>query len=89
MLKDKLDKLANRQKGEELCLLGIAMSKMSKEDLSSFVNVMQSDASATDIMDVLKQEGIGGFGMSHLREKRRLCFSENQPCYCLKNILGE
>ncbi len=49
MLKDKLDKLANKQKGEELCLLGIAMSKMSKEDLSSFVNVMQSDASATDI----------------------------------------
>mgnify|MGYP003336505447 CR=1 FL=1 len=89
MLKDKLDKLANRQKGEELCLLGLAMSKMSEEDFASFVNVMRSDASATDIMEVLKQEGIGGFGMSHLREKRRLCFSDNQACFCLKTISEE
>lgn len=89
MLKDKLDKLATKQKGQEMCLLGIAMSKMEPEDFAAFVNVMRSEASATEIMEVLRQEGITGFGMSHLREKRRLCFSENETCFCLKTITGE
>lgn len=85
MLKDKLEKLSVRQKNEKLCALGIEMSKMGSEDLDSFVKAMHSDASANEIMAVLQEEGMANFGITHFRDKRRVCFSESSPCFCIRN----
>jgi hypothetical protein len=89
MLKDKLEKLSVRQKNEKLCALGIEMSKMSSDDLDSFVKAMHSDASSNEIMMVLQEEGMANFGITHFRDKRRICFSESSPCFCIRNASNQ
>lgn len=89
MLKDKLEKLSVRQKNEKLCALGIEMSKMNKEDLDSFLKAMYSDASSSEIMMVLQEEGLANFGLTHFRDKRRICFSESSPCFCIRNASNQ
>lgn len=84
MLKDKLEQLAVQPKGQALCAVGAEMVKMNKEDLDSFINAMCSQASSADILKVLKEEGINSFGISHLRDKRRQCFSPDNPCPCIQ-----
>lgn len=86
MLKDKLEQLAARPKGQELCAVGTEMVKMSKEELDSFINAMCSQASSADILKVLKEEGINSFGISHLRDKRKQCFTSDNPCPCLQKV---
>lgn len=85
MLKDKLEKLSVRKKNEKLCALGIEMANMSSEDLDSFLKAMYSDASSNEIMMVLQEEGLANFGITHFRDKRRMCFSESSPCFCILN----
>lgn len=86
MLKDKLEQLAARPKGQELCAVGTEMVKMSKEELDSFINAMRSQASSADILKILKEEGINSFGISHLRDKRKQCFASDSPCPCLRKV---
>lgn len=84
MLKDKLNQLVIAPKKRGLCALGSEMAKMDREELDSFVNAMMSQVSSPAIMEVLKEEGITSFGVSHLREKRRQCFVSEEGCACLE-----
>lgn len=85
MLKDKLTLIASsggQTKGS--CLLGSAMSNMDSETLDAFIAAMQSTASAVQIMEVLKEEGVASFGITHLRDKRTRCFKSGEECPCIK-----
>lgn len=84
MLKDKLTLLADYgRKRDGVCLLGKAMREMDKETLEAFILAMKSDASAPQILDVLQEEGLVAFGITHFRDKRRECFRSNAGCTCI------
>jgi hypothetical protein len=84
MLKDKLIAVSNDENNRTLCSLGQSMTSMDKETLTAFVKAMKSNASSIQIMKILKEEGLGSFSMTHLRDKRRQCFMENSECFCIK-----
>lgn len=84
MLKDKLALLANSgRKRDGVCLLGKAMQEMDKETLGAFILAMKSDASAPQILEVLQEEGLVTFGITHFRDKRRECFKSDTGCTCI------
>lgn len=84
MLKDKLTLLADKgSRREGICLLGRAMQQMDKETFDAFLLAMKSDASAPQIFDVLKEEGLVSFGITHFRDKRRECFRSEEGCACI------
>jgi hypothetical protein len=84
MLKDKLIAVSVKESNKSLCSIGQSMSSMDKETLDAFIKAMKSGASSIQIMKILKEEGIGSFGMTHLRDKRRECFKEDSECFCIK-----
>jgi hypothetical protein len=84
MLKDKLLAVSEKDKNSSLCSIGQSMASMDKETLAAFIKAMKSGASSIQIMEVLKEEGIASFSMTHLRDKRRQCFGENSECFCIK-----
>jgi hypothetical protein len=84
MLKDKLLAVSDGLKNKSLCSIGKSMESMDKETLDAFIKAMRSGASSIQIMEVLKEEGIANFSMTHLRDKRRQCFQEDSECFCIK-----
>jgi hypothetical protein len=84
MLKDKLIAVSNDENNKSLCSIGQSMTSMDKETLNAFTKAMRSNASSIQIMEILKEEGLGSFSMTHLRDKRRQCFKENAECFCVK-----
>lgn len=88
MLKDKLTAIAQNPHLNSMCLLGQTMKEMDAETFSAFVRAMGSSASSAQIMEILKEEGLSNFGISHLRDKRRACFKQETECFCLKEING-
>lgn len=84
MLKDKLFAISEGNAEQDLCLLGKAMKEMDSDTRSAFIRAMKSSASSSQIMNVMKEEGISSFGITHLRDKRRECFKQDGGCICLK-----
>lgn len=89
MLKDKLNALRETPPEKQLCSLGKEMQDMDRETVESLVVAMKSKATTLEIMEVLKDEGIHSFGISHLREKRRTCFTSENKCPCLQVALRD
>lgn len=83
MLKDKFLAVSSAD-NKTLCAIGQSMASMDKETLDAFIKAMRSGASSIQIMEILQEEGLGSFSMTHLRDKRRLCFKENSECFCIK-----
>lgn len=86
MLKDRLVAVSEGSPKKGFCLLGEEMRNMDADTFSAFVRAMKSSASSAQIMEILKDEGISSFGITHLRDKRRQCFKEDGGCFCLKEI---
>lgn len=84
MLKDKLLAVSDGKNNKSLCSIGQSMASMDKETLDAFIKAMSSGASSIQIMEILKEEGLGSFSMTHLRDKRRQCFREDSECFCIK-----
>ncbi len=85
MLIDKLSALEKNDTPTTRCLLGSVMKSMDSETLDAFTRVMQNRSiSAEGIKAILEEEG-SSVGITHLREKRRKCFS-GEPCPCLKEV---
>lgn len=85
MLFDKLSALEANDKPTKKCLLGQIMESMDSETLTAFSRVMGNRAiSAQSILQILKEEGTE-IGITHLRDKRRLCFN-GTPCPCIKEV---
>lgn len=84
MLKDKLLAVSDNTRNKSLCSIGHSMASMDKETLGAFIKAMRSGASSIQIMEILKEEGVGDFSMTHLRDKRRQCFQEDSECFCIK-----
>lgn len=84
MLKDKLVAISANHSKHGLCAIGRAMGEMDEETRSAFIKAMKSAASSPQIMEILKEEGIGSFGITHLRDKRRECFKQETECFCIK-----
>jgi hypothetical protein len=85
MLFDKLAALESTDRPTKKCLLGQIMESMEPETLTAFSRVMSNKAiSAQNILQILKEEG-SDVGITHIRDKRRLCFS-GTPCPCIKEV---
>lgn len=88
MLFDKLsalEKVSNAASSK--CLLGSVMKDMDRDSLEAFIRVMQNTSiSAEGIQSILEEEDIH-VGKTHLREKRRKCFSD-KPCACIKEAVN-
>ena len=90
MLKNKLNDIALLQgQSQNDCLLGREMARMDKETLDAFTNAMMSNASAFQILQVLNEEGIDSFKITHLRDNRRLCFKSTKECPCIKEARND
>lgn len=87
MLVNKLTELNSG--GKAKCLLGQLISTMDKETFDAFTSVMKNPlVSAEQICKILNEEGLST-GVSHLRQKRRTCFSDNvERCDCIKAVSG-
>lgn len=83
MLKDRLTNIS-RDSNSGGCLLGKEIAQMDRETLDAFIKAMLGNASASQILQVLNEEGIGSFKITHLRDKRRQCFKSNHECPCVK-----
>ena len=88
MLKDKLANIS-RSSNSSTCLLCREIAQMDRETLDAFIKAMLSNASASQILQVLNEEGIGSFKLTHLRDKRRQCFKSNQECPCVKEAKND
>lgn len=84
MLKDKLTAISDNHTKHGLCAIGRVMGEMDSETRSAFVKAMKSAASSPQIMEILKEEGMDSFGITHLRDKRRECFKQETECFCIK-----
>jgi hypothetical protein len=82
MLADKLLQLEN-SKEPKRCMLGVFMKNLDEETLEVFERIMKNpEVSAAKILPHIRQSGYNG-GITHLREKRRECFS-GEECPCIK-----
>lgn len=86
MLKDKLMKISTEHSHKNLCSLGQELAAMDEETLGAFTEAMKSGVSSLVILDILREESMGKFGISHLREKRRTCFQTDKTCRCMEAI---
>lgn len=74
------------QNGPRRCTLGSFMKTLDEESLTVFLRVMRNeDVSAAKIFPFIKQSGYQG-GLTHLRDKRRECFTSESECPCLKEV---
>jgi len=89
VLKDKLNALKEPPPEKQLCSLGKEMQNMDRETVESLVVAMGSKATTLEILQVLQDEGIHSFGISHLRDKRRTCFVSENKCPCLQVALRD
>lgn len=86
MLKDRLVAVSEGTHKGKLCLIAETIKSMDAETQAAFIKAMKSNASSQQIMEILKEEGIVSFGITHLRDKRRECFKQETECSCIREI---
>lgn len=86
MLKDKLMAVSKDTYRGKLCLVAETIRDMDKDTQAAFIKAVKSEATSQQIMEILKEEGITSFGITHLRDKRRECFRQETECPCMKEV---